>query len=44
MEEEADIIVNVADASNLEKSLYLTLQLLEMDIPVVLVLNMMDVV
>lgn len=44
MEGEADIIVNVADASNLEKSLYLTLQLLEMDIPVVLVLNMMDVV
>lgn len=44
MEGEADIIVNVADASNLEKSLYLTLQLLEMNIPVILVLNMMDVV
>jgi len=41
---EADIIVNVIDGSNLERNLYLTLQLLEMKIPVVLAINMMDVV
>ncbi len=40
--EPPDLIVNVIDASNLEKSLYLTLQLMEMDIPMLLVLNMWD--
>ena len=40
---EADLIVNVVDASNLERNLYLTVQLLEMGVPVVLALNMMDV-
>ncbi len=40
---EADLIVNVVDASNLERNLYLTVQLLEMAVPLVLVLNMMDV-
>ncbi|PKL76139.1 MAG: ferrous iron transporter B, partial [Candidatus Melainabacteria bacterium HGW-Melainabacteria-1] len=40
--EKPDLIVNVLDASNLEKSLYLTLQLMEMEIPMVLVLNMWD--
>jgi ferrous iron transport protein B len=39
----ADMIVNIVDASNLERNLYLTLQLLEMQVPVVVVLNMMDV-
>ena len=39
----ADLIVNVVDASNLERNLYLTVQLLEMGVPVVLALNMMDV-
>ena len=39
----ADLIVNIVDASNLERNLYLTLQLLEMQVPVVVVLNMMDV-
>ncbi|MDY6830872.1 MAG: ferrous iron transporter B [Thermodesulfobacteriota bacterium] len=39
---EADLIVNIIDASNLERNLYLTMQLLEMRVPVVLVLNMMD--
>lgn len=38
-----DVIVNVIDASNLKKSLYLTLQLLELNIPTVLCFNMMDV-
>ncbi|MFW2599208.1 ferrous iron transport protein B [Aliarcobacter butzleri] len=41
--ENPDIIVNVVDASNLKRNLYLTFQLLEMGIPVVVVLNMMDV-
>ena len=38
-----DIIVNVVDASNLERNLYLTLQLLELQRPVVMALNMIDV-
>ncbi len=38
-----DVIVNVLDASNLERHLYLTLQLLEMQVPMIVVLNMMDV-
>lgn len=42
--DEVDVIVNVVDASCLERSLYLTLQLLELGKPVVLALNMMDVV
>lgn len=41
---EADCIVNVIDGSNLERNLYLTLQLLEMRQPVVLAVNMMDIV
>lgn len=35
-------IINIVDASNIERNLYLTIQLMEMDIPVVLALNMMD--
>ncbi len=41
---EADVVVNVIDGSNLERNLYLTLQLLEMHIPVILAVNMMDIV
>ena len=37
-----DGIINIVDATNLERNLYLTLQLLEMQIPMVLALNMMD--
>lgn len=37
------VVLNVVDASNLRRNLYLTMQLLEMDIPVVLDLNMIDV-
>ncbi len=44
MEENIDVIVNVVDASSLERNLYLTLQLLEMKKPVILALNMMDIV
>ena len=40
---EADVVVNVLDAANLERNLYLTVQLLEMGVPVVLALNMMDI-
>lgn len=44
LEDEVDVIVNVADASSLERNLYLTLQLIELGKPVVLALNMMDIV
>jgi len=40
---DADLVVNVVDAANLERNLYLTVQLLEMGVPIVLALNMMDV-
>ncbi|MBK1723296.1 Fe(2+) transporter permease subunit FeoB [Thiocystis violacea] len=40
---DADLIVNVIDASNLERHLYLSVQLLEMGVPIVVALNMMDV-
>lgn len=38
----ADLVVNIVDASNLERNLYLTLQLLEMKVPVLIALNMLD--
>lgn len=44
LSDEVDVIINVADASSLERNLYLTLQLLELGKPVVLALNMMDIV
>lgn len=44
MDDDIDVIINVVDASNLERNLYLTLQLLELGKPVVLALNMMDIV
>ncbi|MBG7602032.1 MAG: Fe(2+) transporter permease subunit FeoB [Gammaproteobacteria bacterium] len=40
---DADLIINVVDAGNLERNLYLTVQLLEMGVPIVVALNMMDV-
>ncbi|KEQ17750.1 Fe(2+) transporter permease subunit FeoB [Endozoicomonas numazuensis] len=40
---EARLVVNVVDASNIERNLYLTTQLLDMGLPVIVVLNMMDV-
>lgn len=39
----AELVVNIIDASNIERNLYLTTQLLDMAVPVVVVLNMMDV-
>ncbi|RXJ67655.1 ferrous iron transport protein B [Halarcobacter ebronensis] len=43
LNETPEVIVNVIDASNIKRNLYLTFQLLEIGIPVVVVLNMMDV-
>ncbi|MGM9971055.1 MAG: ferrous iron transporter B [Anaeroplasmataceae bacterium] len=43
-DEKPDCIINIVDATNLERNLYLTTQLLEIDVPMVLALNMMDVV
>lgn len=42
IEERPDLVINVVDATNLERNLYLTVQLLELDVPVVLALNMAD--
>ena len=39
---EADLVVNILDAANLERNLYLTTQLIEMGVPLLLVLNMTD--
>jgi len=44
LDDEVDVIIDVADASSLERNLYLTLQLIELGKPVVLALNMMDIV
>ena len=42
LKEKPDGIINIVDATNIERNLYLTLQLIEMKIPMVLALNMMD--
>ena len=42
IDEKPDAIINIVDATNIERNLYLTLQMLEMNIPMVLALNMMD--
>ena len=44
MSDDVDVIVDVVDASSLERNLYLTLQLIELGKPVVLALNMMDII
>ncbi len=44
MEEQPDVILNIVDGTNLERNLYLTTQLTELGIPVVVAVNMMDVV
>lgn len=44
LDDEIDVIINIVDASSLERNLYLTMQLLELGKPVVLALNMMDIV
>ena len=43
LENDPDVVINIVDASNLERNLYLTLQLIELGKPVIIALNMMDV-
>lgn len=43
MEEKPDCVINIVDATNLERNLYLTTQLMEMDVPIIIALNMTDV-
>ena len=40
---EAQVVVNIIDASNLERNLYLTSQLIEMNVPILVVVNMLDI-
>lgn len=42
LDEKPDIVLNIVDATNIERNLYLTLQLIELQIPMVIALNMMD--
>ena len=44
LDERPDCVINIVDATNLERNLYLSTQILEMDVPVVIALNMMDAV
>lgn len=44
LDEKPDCVVNIVDATNLERNLYLTTQLMEIDVPVIIALNMMDAV
>ena len=44
LNEKPDCVINVLDATNLERNLYMTTQILEMNVPVVIALNMMDAV
>ncbi len=44
MDEDIEAVINIVDASSLERNLYLTMQLLELGKPVILALNMMDIV
>ncbi|MFH7319683.1 ferrous iron transport protein B [Desulfurivibrio sp. D14AmB] len=43
VQERPDVVINIVDASNLERNLYLTIQLLELGVPLIIALNMMDV-
>ena len=42
--ERPDVVLNIVDGTNLERNLYLTTQLMELGIPVLMAVNMMDVV
>ncbi len=44
LDEKPDCIINIIDATNLERNLYLTTQIMEIDVPIVIALNMMDAV
>ena len=42
LDEKPDCIINIVDATNIERNLYLTTQLMEIDVPIIVALNMMD--
>lgn len=44
LEEKPDCVINIVDATNLERNLYLTTQLMEIDVPIIIALNMIDAV
>ena len=44
LDEQPDCVINIVDATNLERNLYLTTQIMEIDVPMVIALNMMDAV
>ena len=44
LDEKPECVINIVDATNLERNLYLTTQLMEIDVPIVIALNMMDAV
>ena len=44
LDEKPDCVINIVDATNLERNLYLTTQIMEIDVPMVVALNMIDVV
>ena len=44
LDEKPDCVINIVDATNLERNLYLTTQLMEIDVPIVVALNMIDVI
>lgn len=44
LDEKPDCVINIIDATNLERNLYLTTQIMEIDVPIIIALNMMDVV
>ncbi len=43
LDEHPDVVINIVDATNLERNLYLTTQLLEINVPIIVALNMIDV-
>lgn len=43
LENEAELVINIVDASNLERNLYMTAQLIEMQVPMIVAVNMLDV-
>ncbi len=44
LDEKPDVVINVVDATNIERNLYLTTQLMEIDVPIVIALNMCDLI
>ena len=44
LDEKPECVINIVDATNLERNLYLTTQIMEIDVPIVIALNMMDIV